>query len=82
MMAGIWAKTIKLQQQQNNKATAKRSAEAFFFPLFIQAILPKSNSINSTFTTPIQKTIIDFHENFHKVGKTIFTTLKLTNSKI
>ena len=65
-------------QLQPNKATAKRSAEAFFLPFIIKAILPITNSINSSFINPIQKTILDFHSNFNKIGNTVFTTLKLT----
>ena len=53
------------------------AAEAFFLPLIIQAILPKANS-NSSSLHPIQTTILDFHSNFQKIGKTIFTPLKLT----
>ena len=53
------------------------TAEAFFLPFIIQAILPKPNS-NSSSLHPIQTTILDFHSNFHKLGKTIFTPLKLT----
>ena len=54
------------------------AAEAFFLPLIIQAILPKSHSPNSTSLHPIQRTFLDFHSNFGKLGKTIFTPLKLT----
>ena len=53
------------------------TAEAFFLPFIIQAILPKANT-NSSSLHPIQTTILDFHSNFHKLGKTIFTPLKLT----
>ena len=52
-------------------------AEAFFLPLIIRAILPKSNT-NSSSLHPIQRTILDFHSNFHNLGKTIFTPLKQT----
>ena len=54
------------------------SAEAFFLPLIIQAILPKPNSVNSSSLHPIPKTILDFHSNFNKIGNTVFTLLKLT----
>ena len=53
------------------------AAEAFFLPLLIQAILPK-HSPNSTSLHPIQRTFLDFHSNFGKFGKAIFTPLKLT----
>ena len=53
------------------------AAEAFFLPFIIQAILPKQNS-NSSSLHPIQRTLLDFHGNFHKLGKTIFTPLKHT----
>ena len=53
------------------------TAEAFFLPLIIRAILPKSNT-NSSSLHPIQRTILDFHSNFHNLGKTIFTPLKQT----
>ena len=54
------------------------AAEAFFLPLIIQAILPKAHSPNSSSLHPIQRTFLDFHSNFDKLGKTIFTPLKLT----
>ena len=54
------------------------AAEAFFLPLIIQALLPKSHSPNSTSLQPIQGTFLDFHSNFGKLSKTIFTPLKLT----
>jgi hypothetical protein len=53
------------------------AAEAFFLPLIIQAILPKPNS-NSSSLHPIQTTLLDFHRNFHNIGRTIFTPLKQT----
>ena len=53
------------------------AAEAFFLPLIIQAILPKTNS-NSSSLHPIQTTLLDFHRNFHNIGRTIFTPLKQT----
>ena len=55
------------------------AAEAFFLPFIIQAILPNAKS-NSSSLHPIQKTILDFHGNFNKLGRTIFTPVKLTPS--
>ena len=53
-------------------------AEAFFLPFIIQALLPKSNSVNSSSLHPIQKTFIDFNSNFNKLSRTVFTPLTLT----
>ena len=58
--------------------TTATKAEAFFLPFIIQALLPKSNSANSSSLKPIQRTFLDFHSNFDKLSKTIFTPLKLT----
>ena len=54
------------------------AAEAFFLPFIIQGLLPKSNSPNSSSLQPIQTTFLDFHSNFNRLSKTIFTPLKLT----
>ena len=67
MMTAAMARPNQTQLQPN-KATAKRSAQAFFLPFFIQAILPKTKFTNSSFITPIQKAILDFHSNFNKIG--------------